>query len=207
MDSTDGHNAPAGVHAKRRKDRGMDELLGMCKGIIADKVVNQSEAEFLLNWIESNKDICNEWPANVLCYRLTRYLEDGELDKKEQKELFELLKGASGGLSDMICDNSSTTLPVKECEDICFEDSLFCCTGTFVFGKRGHCEGEIVDRGGKTHKDPGQKTDYLVIGLLGSRDWIHSSYGRKIEKAVKLREDGHKVKIISEETWAKALFG
>ena len=26
-------------------------------------------------------------------------------------------------------------------------------------------------------------TDYLIIGCIGSTDWIHTCYGRKIEKA------------------------
>lgn len=42
--------------------------------------------------------------------------------------------------------------------------------------------------------------DYLVIGELGSTDWRHSTFGRKIETALKYqKESKSKVKIISEE--------
>jgi len=37
---------------------------------------------------------------------------------------------------------------------------------------------------------PRAATSFLVIGAIGSRDWIHSTHGRKIEAAVKLREQG-----------------
>jgi hypothetical protein len=36
-----------------------------------------------------------------------------------------------------------------------------------------------------------------VIGDLGSHDWINSNGGRKIEKAVALRSEGHPVAIIA----------
>ena len=208
MDKTDNHNAPFGVHAQRRIDRGIDELLGMCKGIIADKVVNQDEADFLLNWIESNQELRSEWPVNIIYRRITDFMEDGKLDAKEQKELFNLLKCTAGDLTEFREENCSTTLPLEaSCPEIIVENSLFCFTGKFIFGTRSNCESEIKNLGGKTHKDPGQKTDYLVIGTLGSRDWMHSSFGRKIEKAVGLREAGHSVKILSEQMWIESLFG
>ena len=34
--------------------RGVDEFLGLCKGIIADGSVCEPEAKFLLNWLEGN---------------------------------------------------------------------------------------------------------------------------------------------------------
>jgi len=41
----------------------------------------------------------------------------------------------------------------------------------------------------------------LVIGTLASRDWCFSCHGRKIEKAIKLKEKGAPVVIITERTW------
>ena len=49
------------------------------------------------------------------------------------------------------------------------------------------------------------KTDYLVIGSYATDSWAHSSWGRKIEKAVEMTNKGHPVKIISEEHWSKSL--
>ncbi len=44
-----------------------------------------------------------------------------------------------------------------------------------------------------------------VIGAIGSRDWIHSTHGRKIERAVELREQGTGIYILSEEYWADSI--
>jgi hypothetical protein len=32
--------------------------------------------------------------------------------------------------------------------------------------------------------------DYLEIGTLASRDWVHTAHGRKIEKALLLKRKG-----------------
>jgi hypothetical protein len=41
----------------------------------------------------------------------------------------------------------------------------------------------------------------LVIGVFASRDWANTNFGRKIERAVKLRDSGSGLAIISEEHW------
>ena len=47
---------------------------------------------------------------------------------------------------------------------------------------------------------------YLVIGDIGSKDWSHSSYGRKIEKAVEYRDTKDTgISIVCESHWAKFL--
>jgi hypothetical protein len=47
--------------------------------------------------------------------------------------------------------------------------------------------------------------NFLVVGNLGSEDWIHSSFGRKIERAVELRRECPTLAIINEDHWARAL--
>ena len=48
-----------------------------------------------------------------------------------------------------------------------------------------------------------KQSQVLVIGAIGSSDWIHSSHGRKIEKAVKYRSAGIPLSIVSEEHWQR----
>jgi hypothetical protein len=40
-----------------------------------------------------------------------------------------------------------------------------------------------------------------VIGLFARPDWANTNYGRKIERAVELRDCGSGISIISEEHW------
>ncbi|GMA55471.1 hypothetical protein GCM10025857_68280 [Alicyclobacillus contaminans] len=48
-------------------------------------------------------------------------------------------------------------------------------------------------------------TDYLVVGDQGNPCWAFSCYGRKVEKAVKLRKQGRRILIIHEVDFWDAL--
>lgn len=52
-----------------------------------------------------------------------------------------------------------------------------------------------------------KKVNFLIIGSIGNEQWMHTSYGLKIKKAVELREAGTPISIISEEHWQRAIFG
>jgi len=60
----------------------------------------------------------------------------------------------------------------------------------------------VVAVGGSVAKNVTKDTDVVVVGELVSDSWIHESYGRKIEKAVELRDSGGGVSIVSEQHWA-----
>jgi len=44
-----------------------------------------------------------------------------------------------------------------------------------------------------------------VLGTFGSRDWVHTSFGRKIETAIRYRDKGAPIAIVSEDHWAASL--
>ena len=86
-----------------------------------------------------------------------------------------------------------------------FEGKTFCLTGRFVFGTLRDCEETITDMSGSVVQSPSQETDYLVIGELGSPDWVHTTFGRSIERGVELKQQGFPIKIVSEEHWVNSL--
>ena len=192
------------------KDRNIDELIGISRGLLADGKINESEAVFLLNWIESsfNESDFNEYPLNIIYDRLKIVLADNILDEDESKEIKELLENFTGGkpIHEQV-KSMSTTLPLcNPFPDVEIENKTFCFTGAFTIGTRKQCENIINDLGGFTKKAPTLNTDYLVIGILGNTDWIHSSYGRKIESAIRLRDEKETgIKIITEEHLIKFL--
>ena len=51
-----------------------------------------------------------------------------------------------------------------------------------------------------------KKVHYLVVGEIGNEQWLHSTYGTKIKRAVELREEGHPIAIISEKHWQASMF-
>lgn len=194
---------------KRLNDRAIDELIGMSRGILADGIVNQKEAEFLQQWMEANVSFCEDRIVNQLYRRLQEMLIDGNLDKEEQVELFDILSMYTGeNKPGEIATNTSTALPFDQPPpNIEFPTMSFCLTGKFAYGPRRVCHEVIEERGGKICKKVSLDVDYLVVGYFGSKDWIHTPYGRKIERAAELRDDGNDIAIISEKLWADTAFG
>ena len=76
-----------------------------------------------------------------------------------------------------------------------------------AYGPRKQCEALILERGGQIAPGVSKKIHYLVVGEIGNEQWLHSTYGTKIKKAVELREGGCPLAIISEQHWQAALFG
>lgn len=60
-------------------------------------------------------------------------------------------------------------------------------------------------RGGLPSNNVTKRLHYLIIGDLGSRDWVQSTHGRKIEQALEYTREGTGLAIISEEHWFKSL--
>ena len=199
--------APApGIRAAAVVGRQVDELVGLIKGVLADGAVAEAEARFLLDWLAANAGAREAWPANVIYPRLLRALSDDHLDADEESEILALLVSAVGGNATARGEASmSTALPITRPEPpVIFAGRAFAFTGKFYSGTREWCEAQVAARGGAI-AGISRKLDFLVIGEIGSRDWIHSTHGRKIEKAVELRDGGAPLAIVSERHWQSHL--
>ena len=193
-------------NTSRIQDRLIDELIGISRGVIADGVVDEQEAIFMGQWIEQHREISDKWPVNILYARLVEMLKDGVLSQDEQRELMATLRDITGESSVFQEPNRSTTLPLDNPVPVIdFEGKTFCLTGRFVFGSLRDCEETIADMSGSVVQSPNQETDYLVIGELGSPDWVHTTFGRSIERGVELKQQGFPIKIVSEEHWVNSL--
>mgnify|MGYP001558669903 CR=1 FL=1 len=195
------------LNAKRLTVRTIDELIGICKGIHSDGIVQEKEAHFLIQWLENNRQIIDVWPVNILARRIEKIVADNIITEEERRELFELLIEITGGEKiETNIASMSTLLPLNDPQpEIIFKNKCFCFTGKFFYGPRHTCEAEVILRKGRVQPRPTQKTDYVVIGIVGSSDWLHSTHGTKIEYVVELKEKGFPISIISEEHWAKHL--
>ncbi len=191
----------------RIDDRQVNELIGLAHGLIADGTVNQSEAEYLCKWLVANKDATSNPVVGLLYDRVNEYLRDGVLDEGEATELFETLTAFSGGDYETGEAQKAASLPFcYPAPAIAVPGNRFCFTGTFGFGSRRDCESAVEHEGGfagSLTKD----TKYLVIGIYATDSWAHSSYGRKIEKAVAIRNAGGNISIVGEEHWLRGIRG
>lgn len=190
----------------RNAERDNEHLLGLAHGLIADGKLVDEEIRCLVEWMNKHEQPVRTWPASVVHDRLARALEDGVIDEEERKDLFDLLRSMVG--PDFPGAIASTELPAVAAPGPIFHSGFsFCVTGRFAFGPRRIVEKEIEGRGGFVHGAVTLGTDYLLIGSVGSRDWKHTSYGNKIEKAVQYRDRGSKILIIGEDRWVEALSG
>lgn len=187
-----------------RLDRTSDELVGLCRGLLADGHLDRMEATFLRDWLERNREFAREYPFNVLLQRLSDALVDGVLDDDEEASLLEAVAKLVGGERDLPgVASASTALPLDDpAPRIEFQGSIVVVTGTFAYGPRRLVVETMEERGALVRPSVSKSTRYLVVGEIGSRDWIHSSYGRKIEQAVRLRSESVPLAIVGERAWA-----
>lgn len=207
--TTDPHGQPynLGFNRARRAERDLSELLGLAKGLLADGVVTPSETGLLRDWVQGHPDAVEQWPVNQIAARLERIFADGQVSTEEQADLSELLRELVGGGTGIIGGaDAATDLPLDAPPpDLRWTGCLFVFTGKFAFGTRSDCQRHTETKGGSCQKDVTRDTTYLVIGTFGSRDWVHTSFGRKIEKAVSYRDSGAPLAIVAEDHWAAAL--
>jgi len=195
-------------NAWRRNDRAIHELLGLAKGILADGVVMPAEVIELSRWILANAEPDSGWPIDVVCHRLNMILADDKIEPEECEDLAHLLRDlVSGGEQTPAGHNASTKLPFTDPPPapLEFSGSLFVLTGKFYYGTRTSCEKAIAARGGICAPSVTHKTNVLVIGSIGSRDWLHTSFGIKIMHAIENQRKGLPISIVGEEHWTRFL--
>jgi len=209
MKDLDPHGQPLGLwfNRARRAERDLSEMLGLVKGVLADGIVSDTEAELMRSWAAQHLDATGQWPISILKARLDRIFEDGRVDDAERVDLAELLESIVGGTAGIIgAEDAATELPFDiPAPSLSWNGSIFVFTGKFAYGTRNDCQHEAVRRGAVCEDGITRRTNYLVIGTFGSRDWAHTSFGRKIEKAVSYRRDGAPLAIVGEDHWATSL--
>lgn len=205
----DPHGQPFNVlfNQARRTERDLSEMLGIVKGMLADGIVNDAEAKCLRDWGINHQDVLVSWPANVIFSRLTQHFADGRIDESERADLQDLLASLIGGTASQVLGyEGASTLPLdKPAPLICWHEEVYVFTGRFAYGTRIDCQREVTQRGGSCESNVTRRTSFLVVGTFGSEDWAHTSYGRKIQRAVDLRGSGFALRIIGEDHWARAL--
>ncbi len=178
-------------------------LEGLCKGMIANHELHDSEIRFLDWWLTSNGMLKDNYPGKELYALVKEILKDGVITPEERASLKLALIDYTGcDIESGAVDGLATRLPIDKIESLELRDANICLTGTFLCGKRKACEAEIIAAGGVITGSINQKLNYLIVGTLSSKDWVYQSSGRKIEKAVEYRDQkGINLKIISEEQW------
>lgn len=182
-----------------------DKLLleGLCKGVLGDHQLSDQEIRYLNWWMKQNSMLRAHYPGKQLYQTVERILADGVITEEERDELQQqLLLFVGNPFEHGAVDGMATRLSVF---DAAIDDVIgrgVCFTGAFLSGTRRDCEKTAEELGAIPLPRVSKKVNYLVVGELSSRDWRFSSYGRKIEKAIEQQEQGHPIKIVTEEAWS-----
>jgi NAD-dependent DNA ligase len=194
------------IEFKNNLKQSIGALVGIAQGILSDGRLNDEEIYFLSNWLNNNASISTAWPGNVVAARIKEALQDGSITEDERRHLVETLQDLIGGdAEDLHAENHVTELALDKTATVSFDNKTFCLTGEFLFAPRSNCEAVTEKRGGIISKNVSKKIDFLVVGGLGSKEWKHGSFGLKVEKAMELKQAGHKLLVVHEDQWAASL--
>lgn len=190
-----------------RSRKATEHLLGICNGLIADSRITAEEVLFLQTWLGDHAWLRDEWPGKAIAHRIDAILDDGFITQTECSDLLETLRDIVQ--TDFTATGSATAdspvLPIDDDPSIFFRDMIFCFTGRFAWGTRATCERSTLALDATVVDNVTQRLNYLVIGSMLEPTWLHTTFGRKILKAVEYRDAGHDVIIVSEAQWAAAI--
>lgn len=183
----------------------LQTLQGVCHGILADGEIEDKEIEQLHVWLSENEHLSTHWPYDELRSLVLSIVADKKIDDDERLVLkafmnqFVDLKDKTiqekinAETKDIAISGHCTSEP-----NVTFESKSFCITGVLQSRSRKEMQDSIAKLGGNPVNNISKTTDYLIIGDNGNPAWAFSCYGRKVEKAISLRKEGHTITLIHE---------
>ena len=151
-------------------------LNGIIDGITADNAINDDEVRSLQLWLYNHQSLEGNYPYDRIFETVNSILEDGIITDDEKKELTNVFKEFFHPL-----ENAKKIL-------VEFSNKNFVLSGNFNYGSKADVEKYIINKGGIIQKGVTKKTDYVVVGGLGSDNYSQGSYGTKVKKALELNK-------------------
>ena len=179
---------------RNSEDSGATEFLGFLQGISVDDHISDKERQSL------SKLLIN-LPETIICNSLINKLNDAILESDDS--LLKAIRRCCGQSFKETGSSEASSL-IAVCDDI---DSInldgkrVCFSGAVPNISRNTLKHDAEEKGYIVLNGVTQDTNYLVIGPSSSKDWISTSYGRKIEKALSYKEKGHKINVLTYDTW------
>lgn len=192
----------------------IQNLHGLCYGIIANNRVTDVEINQLMAWLEDHSILRGTYPFDEIYSLVYSITEDGVITEDERNTL-------KAFFSEFIDTRDSYNLNENELAElrdhysiqgICavhpeikVPEHVFCFTGASDRATRNDIAEIVSAHGGIFKNTITRKTNYLIVGAEGNPCWAFSCYGRKIEKAMELRKGGGSIAIINEHDFWNTL--
>jgi hypothetical protein len=189
----------------------IQSLHGVLAGITADGRITEQELEGLAVWVADHEHLQGCWPYDEVHTLITSILADHKVDDLEQQRLktfFHEFVSTSGDHSiskSIAAEGESTKGLCAVCPVITFDNSIFCFTGQSIKHSRRELAAIVESLKGKHSNNVNKQLNYLVIGAISNPCWSYACYGRKVEKAVKLRKEGHHILLVHENDFMDAV--
>ena len=193
-------------------------LHGLLHGIRADDVINEEEATALGSWLVANETHAGVWPINEVVDHVESFLAANDATSHGRllqfcERLSEVDSATVGtrGRSEQELTDGRSLAPAAAIYtpgvSVDFEGYLFCFTGQPESYTKDQLADLVRNLGGNVHPRVTKKVDFLVVGGAGDPAWAFGNYGTKVAKAIKYREKGCDIAIVSEETLIDAISG
>lgn len=185
----------------------IQRLQGLLYGILADNKIEDREINELKQWLNDNDHLANTYPYDEVYSLIISVLSDGKIDDIERKTLKVFFsefidKSTSYNFNQVEIDKLKEEINISGicavCPEINVENNYFCFTGASSKTTRNRIKQIIESMNGNYNDNVIKNTNYLVIGDNGNPCWAFACYGRKVEKAIKMRKQGHPIVIIHE---------
>lgn len=168
------------------KSKQLLSLKKILSSITADGILSESEVISLKEWMDQNIALLGNFPFDKIFETVGLALNDGILEQNELDEMLDLFENLSDPVANTCCNGFDIS------------GRTFCLTGDFGYGERSKVESTLIQRGGIPVSNVTRKTDYVIVGSIGSNLWSQGNYGNKVKRALELQENGFHIKIIKE---------
>lgn len=181
------------------------KLGGFLAGISADKTINIEELTALGNWSSENASLVQTWPFDSLLPIIEQIETDKHLSAERHTQLVDFCQS--------ICDlkptqDGKTCIAIKSSEEkvsIIIQESTFCFTGKSGRYSREELAQIVEMYGGVAANAITAKLHYLVVCEKRNPAWAFEMYGRKVEKAMHMKNKGAGPEVVFEEDLFEAL--
>lgn len=183
----------------------LQTLQGLCHGILADGEITDKEIFDLDKWLDENEHLNTYYPYDEIRSLVLSIVSDGKVTEDERlvlKAYFsQFVNLANTDIQQKIKEETKEVNISGLCTSepiVNFDGKTFCITGVLKNETKESLKQKITNLGGITTDSVTKKTDYLIVADNGNPAWAFSCYGRKVEKAVNMRKDGHVITLIHE---------
>lgn len=172
-------------------------LKGILEGISCDDEVTLLELEPLNQWMIENAHLKGIYPFDVVFSTINKVMEDRIITIRENEELIKLFKN--------FIEPCTTQNEEKTEMCFCISEKTVCLTGNFVNGTKSEIGERIIANNGVVSASVTKKTNILVVGGEGSKDWSFGNFGTKVKKAMELKSKGSEIEIFGEEDFLQLI--